>query len=60
MCLLNTVLCARALEKKDEQARAHQPSQSTLSYKTKERRIALDSQPYTKAEFRKYYKSYKE
>jgi hypothetical protein len=37
-----------------------QPSQSTLSYKTKERRIALDGQPYTKAEFREYYKSYKE
>jgi hypothetical protein len=37
-----------------------QPLQSTLSYKTKERRIALDGQPYTKAEFREYYKSYKE
>jgi hypothetical protein len=37
-----------------------QPSPSTLSCKTKERRIALDGQPYTQAEFYKYYKSDKQ
>jgi hypothetical protein len=37
-----------------------QPSQSTLSYETKERRIALDGQPYTQAEFYEYYESDKE